>query len=111
MEIKDWTVMKCNKCKRKSYFYGPLEEFKEDDEDFNLCCNEEMQILNLNDWDSEDIAQVFSNILEDNNYHSLTSLPQLILRNLEILKLTEREKRVFMNHFMYDFFDEKNIKI
>ena len=67
MKFDDWHVMQHKESGLHNYFYGDLEDFSTDD-------LEDMTEISPKNYSSIDIATIFSNILEDNNRHSLTDI-------------------------------------
>lgn len=106
MNINNWIVLECPKCKHKNYFYGNIEELIEDD--INICykCNMKQNIIKKEYYSSKDYAEILSYILEDNNKYKLMDLPISILNSLDKYNLDENiKKEIILN--LYEFFNIK----
>lgn len=101
--FRNWTVMEDNNG-RRSYFYGPLSEFEEEE-------LEGLTVIPEENYSSDDMVEIFGNILEDNNYHRVTSLGNDMLRSLrETTSLNEDELRKFFKAFISDFIATHNLR-
>lgn len=94
MKFSDWHVMKDINDKH-FYLYGDL-----DDHDLNGLVE-----LKLNDWTSNDFAEILSNEFEDRNMHSLTGLPNRILDCMCNANIMECQRRSVMKMLASDYLE------
>ena len=102
--FRNWTVME-NPSGHRAYFYGPISDYAEEDlGDYN-------KVVEPEDYSSDDMVEIFGNVLEDNNYHKVTSLGNEVLRSLkETTSLDEEELRKFLRHFITNFILMHNLR-
>ena len=88
--LKDWIVIKNTKDNRRAYHYGSYDEFiyeiYDEDEKKNWIG------VPFANWTSEDLAEIFTNKLEDANEHRWDWIPSSMLENMKKVRLTEAEK-------------------
>ena len=86
-----------------SYFYGDLDDYEPEDlEGYTKVTEDE--------YTADDIAEIFGNILEDNNRHSMTSLGNEIVASLrETTNLSDKEIAAFMLNFVDNFITNHNL--
>lgn len=99
---KRWTIVRNIENNMKCYFYGTYEEFVKQD-----CEEDEKHLwkeVKFGDWTSQDLAELFSNDLEDANEHRWTWMPKMLLAQLIYNEVPERERfdiimSLYMNWF------------
>lgn len=87
--LKLWTIVRNTENKVKAYWFGSYEEFVREE-----CYNEDGHLwveVPFKEWTSEDLAEVFTNKIEDINYHNWTWMPYLLLDSLRNNGASERE--------------------
>ena len=108
MEIKNkWVVLECPKCKKRGYYY--LFEYAGFSKEETMCyqCNEEQIEIQYEQWNAEDIAEIFGNELADRNHHWLTDMPQKLLNALNNANLPTREHHArIMRLFMEEMSEQ-----
>ena len=98
----NYTVLENSNHQRK-YFYGPLSDYEEEDfEDFN-------KIVSEDDYTCKDLVELFGDVLEDCNYHNLTSLGEDILEALNKTSISENDKVVILRTFMEKFLKQRGL--
>lgn len=80
-----WTVARNLDDLSKTIWYGSFDELVEEEDEHYVE-------IPFENWLSEDLAEIFSNELEDGNYHSWIWLPESLLRAMRINKLPEKER-------------------
>lgn len=97
-----WTIMKDNKGNH-SYFYGDLSDYDEED----LVGYTE---IDESECTADDLVELFGNVLEDNNRHSMTSLGNEVLYACrKTLNLTKEEETLFIRTFIEHFMSNHNL--
>lgn len=87
-----WTVARSTRSGRKVIWYGDWNEFLEYvEDDYGEDANVWVKIP-FENWLSEDLVEIFSNELENGNYHSWTWLPESLQHALVVNKTPEKER-------------------
>jgi len=127
MKKSDWKVFKCHCCgKNHGYFYMPplsksedlrkreIEEYErdfnlklEDDGQFHLhCeCGQDITELPYEEWDSDALCEILSNMLEDNNRHNMTGTPNLFWHCMEQAGISDDRIQETLRHLL-DYYSE-----
>lgn len=84
-ELSMWTVAVDTDDCSKTIWYGSFDELIKEE-------GEHYVEIPFKNWLSDELAEIFSNELEDANYHSWTWLPQSLQHALIINKVPEKER-------------------
>ena len=96
MLFKKWTVME-DVNGHHSYFYGDLDDYEPEELEGYIKVPEEK-------YTADDISELLGNVLEDNNYHGMTSIGNQVLSSLrKTTSLSEKELSAFMVDFAKSF--------
>lgn len=98
MTLSDWHVMENIETKRRTYMYGPLSDYEEEDLEGLV------EIDELN-WTIEDMCEITSNLLEDVNMHKCTIHPELIIGCCKEVHMDEDLMHKFMRNYMHKIFN------
>ena len=85
-------------------FYGDINDYSEED-------IAGLQIVHEKDYSAQDFAEILGNILEDNNFHSMTFVGNEVLASLEKVScLSHEDKADFMRDFVYGFIKNHGLR-
>ena len=94
--MNNWVVVKCNKCSNKSCWYG--NDYK-DYYECNECGEESHSVIQRGDWDISDIIAIQSDELEGGNYHSFTSMPEILVNSLKAVGIDDEKVKIVSESF------------
>ncbi len=114
-----WIVLECPECKTRRYycvesftqpssFVNKLEESGFDKEDL-LCskCNKQGVEIPYEAWNANDIAEIFSNEIEDRNHHWLTKMPHDLLNAMNSTRTISEEDKTQVLHLFMEYMTEE----
>ena len=109
---KRWSVRECKGCNRRHYFYTNFSLHKDMTEENKyeksgytsedlICwaCNGNTEEVSKANWSSSDVVVLYGNELEDRNYHNLIEVPSHLLDALDLIDITEDNKKKVMTEF------------
>lgn len=98
MKLNNWHIMKDSDGGRH-YLYGPLSDF---DDEVTITTGEKYSDLSeipFEEWSARDCSEVLANLMEDNNMHTCTYIPDIVCSVCEQL-LSSEEQDKFMREFL-----------
>ena len=87
--LKLWTILRNTENKVKAYWFGTYDEFVRVE-----CYNEDGHLwveIPFEEWTAEDLVEIFTNKIDDINYHQWSWLPFDLLANLRYNGASESE--------------------
>lgn len=105
MKINDWHVMKSvyTDNNKTSYFYGDLSEFEP--EDYALLVE-----APIGEWAKEDFVEILGNMLEDDNRHTLITLPNLLVDIMCKSNISEEHQLLMMRNLTEHYSEKHSLK-
>ena len=96
-------VMMQNTEGKRSCFYGGLDDFDEEEtEGIDIAVDEK-------DWTCEELVEIFGEELENQNFHRITDIGNILLNSLNASNIPETEKKSVIYNFIREFMHSRNM--
>lgn len=105
MQIENWHVIKEKNTDTQHLIYGPIEEYIDECEPE---WKDDYTEISQENWDVSTMSEVIGDMLEDNNHHRMTDIPNMIEECLEKANIPTDMQQKFFQKYMEAMFARYN---
>lgn len=104
MKLNEWSIVENIETKEREVVYGDLDDFIRDCLDEPVDKNKFIS-LPQEQWTTDEMTEIISNLLEDANRHSACQAPYTIKELMSQANIEDDKIKAFFNLYIKEMFD------